>query len=251
MQKLPFYVFYNSPTTLSFSSSGSPVSQLDFHPYPSYHYYSPDDMSGSCISDDRTDLKHKLKELETAMLGPDSDIMDSYDSALQLETRVSSSVVGSWGLVIEMIACKDLKGVLIACAKAVSDNDTLMIQWLMDELCQMVSVSGGPIQRLGAYVLEGLVARLASSGSSIYKALKCKEPATADMLSYMHILYEVCPYIKFGYMSANGAIAEAMKDERRVHIIDFRIGQGSQWITLIQAFAARPGGPPSYPHNWN
>lgn len=45
-------------------------------------------------------------------------------------------------------------------------------------------------------------------------------------------------------MSANGAIAEAIKDENRVHIIDFQIGQGSQWIPLIQAFAARPGGPP-------
>lgn len=55
---------------------------------------------------------------------------------------------------------------------------------------------------------------------------------------------QVCPYFKFGYMSANGAIAEAMKDEDRVHIIDFQIAQGSQWITLIQAFAARPGGPP-------
>jgi hypothetical protein len=60
----------------------------------------------------------------------------------------------------------------------------------------------------------------------------------------MNILYEVCPYFKFGYMSANGAIAEAMKNEARVHIIDFQIAQGSQWISLIQAFAARPGGPP-------
>jgi hypothetical protein len=51
----------------------------------------------------------------------------------------------------------------------------------------------------------------------------------------MNILYEVCPYFKFGYMSANGAIADAMKNEARVHIIDFQIAQGSQWISLIQA----------------
>lgn len=93
-------------------------------------------------------------------------------------------------------------------------------------------------------MLEGLVARLASSGSTICKALRCKEPASEELLSYMHILFEVCPYFKFGYMSANGAIAEAMKDENRVHIVDFQIAQGSQWFTLIQAFAARPGGPP-------
>ncbi|KAK9089863.1 hypothetical protein Scep_028945 [Stephania cephalantha] len=111
----------------------------------------------------------------------------------------------------------------------------------------MVSVSGEPLQRLGAYMLEGLVARLASSGSLIYKSLRCKEvkqPASAELLSYMRLLYDVCPFFKFGYMSANGAIAEAVKDEYRIHIIDFQIAQGSQWITLIQALASRPGGPP-------
>ncbi|KAG6470357.1 scarecrow-like transcription factor PAT1 [Zingiber officinale] len=60
----------------------------------------------------------------------------------------------------------------------------------------------------------------------------------------MHLLCEVCPYFKFGYLSANGAIAEAVKDEDMIHIIDFQIAQGRQWVTLIQALAARPGGPP-------
>ncbi|CAI0378953.1 unnamed protein product [Linum tenue] len=45
-------------------------------------------------------------------------------------------------------------------------------------------------------------------------------------------------------MSANGAIAEAIKEENRIHIIDFQISQGTQWITLIKALADRPGGPP-------
>ncbi|RZR73871.1 hypothetical protein BHM03_00029044 [Ensete ventricosum] len=45
-------------------------------------------------------------------------------------------------------------------------------------------------------------------------------------------------------MSANGAIAEALKGENMVHIIDFQIAKGIQWVTLSQALAARPGGPP-------
>ncbi|KAG8386045.1 hypothetical protein BUALT_Bualt03G0108200 [Buddleja alternifolia] len=145
---------------------------------------------------------------------------------------------------IEIIQRKDLTEMLIACAKAVEDNDLMVSEWFMSELQSVVSVRGEPLQRLGAYMLEGLVARLASSGSSIYKALKCKEPISTELLSYMHLLYEVCPYFKFGYLSANGAIAEAMKNENKIHIIDFQISQGSQWITLIQALAARPGGPP-------
>ncbi|KAA8526590.1 hypothetical protein F0562_008207 [Nyssa sinensis] len=226
---------------------GAPLSQQESHSYPPEPHHSPDNtygspISGSCITDDVNDFRYRLRELETVMLGPDSDILDSYDSTFP--NHIASPVMDNWRQMMEAIPRGDLKQVLIACAKAVSDNDLLTAQWLMSELRQMVSVSGEPIQRLGAYMLEGLVARLASSGSSIYKSLRCKEPASADLLSYMHILYEVCPYFKFGYMSANGAIAEAMKDENRVHIIDFQIAQGSQWITLIQAFAARPGGPP-------
>ncbi|GFP83650.1 scarecrow-like transcription factor pat1 [Phtheirospermum japonicum] len=143
-----------------------------------------------------------------------------------------------------IIQRKDLKEMLIACANAVSVNDLLISNRLMSELRLTVSVHGHPLQRLGAYMLEGLVARLSASGSSIYKALRCKEPTGSELLSYMHLLYEVCPYFKFGYLSANGAIAEAMRNEKKIHIIDFQIAQGSQWVALIQALAARPGGPP-------
>ncbi|OIT00757.1 PREDICTED: scarecrow-like transcription factor PAT1 [Nicotiana attenuata] len=239
---------YHSPSTASFSSNGSSICHQESQPYLSdvrqssetTNYGSP--TSGSCITDGANDFMHKLKELETVMLGPDSDFLESYDNSLP--SSIASTEINSWRQMMEAMPRRDLKHVLIACAKAVSDGDLLTAQVLISELRQMVSVSGEPIQRLGAYILEGLVARLAASGSSICKSLRCKEPASFELLSYMHMLYEICPYFKFGYMSANGAIAEAMKDENRVHIIDFQIAQGSQWVTLIQAFAARPGGPP-------
>ncbi|XP_052178193.1 scarecrow-like transcription factor PAT1 [Diospyros lotus] len=242
------YTVHNSPSTFSFSAGESPMSQQECQSYPpELGHYSPDNnygspKSGSCITEDVNELKHKLRELETVMLGPDSDLFDSYDSTLQ--GGVASMEMESWRQTMEEIPRRDLRQALVACAKAVSENDLYTTQGLIADLRQMVSVSGEPIQRLGAYMLEGLVARLASSGSLIYKTLTCKVPASAELLSYMHILYEVCPYFKFGYMSANGAIAEAMKDQKRVHIIDFQIAQGAQWVTLIQAFAARPGGPP-------
>lgn len=199
-------------------------------------------ISGSCLTDESDDFKDKLRELETVMLGPDDpDIFYSNygskgDSGLSHYRKIFIDPIS--------VSSGDLKQVLVYSAKAVSENDLSTAQPLMDKLREMVSVSGEPIQRLGAYMLEGLVARLASSGSSIYRALRCKEPESSELLSHKHMLYEVCPYFKFGYMSVNGAIADAMKDEQRVHIVDLQIGQGSQWITLIQAFAARLGGPP-------
>nr|CAD1819199.1 unnamed protein product [Ananas comosus var. bracteatus] len=137
-----------------------------------------------------------------------------------------------------------VKQLLIKCAEALSENKIEEFDALVQEAHGMVSISGEPIQRLGAYLIEGLVARKESSGTNIYRALKCREPESTELLSYMRTLYDICPYFKFGYMAANGAIAEALRSEDRIHIIDFQIAQGTQWITLIQALAARPGGPP-------
>ncbi|XVF03706.1 hypothetical protein REPUB_Repub05bG0016700 [Reevesia pubescens] len=239
----------NSSSTASFSPDGSPVSQPNYS-YPSDLHHSPENtcgspVSGSCVTDNEHDLRHMIRQLETAMLGTDSEYFDINAITTTGEATEVSIEAERWKYMMEMIARGDLKELLCACAKAIENKDMYMADCLMAQLRQMVSVSGEPLQRLGAYMLEGLVARLASSGSSIYKALRCKEPASPELLSYMHILYEICPYFKFGYMSANGAIAEAMKEESRVHIIDFQIAQGSQWLTLIHALAARPGGPPS------
>ncbi|XP_006657807.1 chitin-inducible gibberellin-responsive protein 1 [Oryza brachyantha] len=137
-----------------------------------------------------------------------------------------------------------VKQLLTRCAEALSEDRTDEFHKLVQEARGVVSITGEPIQRLGAYLLEGLVARHGNSGTNIYRALKCREPDSKELLSYMKILYNICPYFKFGYMAANGAIAEALRTENNIHIIDFQIAQGTQWITLIQALAARPGGPP-------
>ncbi|KAL5982688.1 Proteasome subunit YC7alpha/Y8 (protease yscE subunit 7) [Asimina triloba] len=136
------------------------------------------------------------------------------------------------------------KQLLFDCAAAISEGKMKEASAFISELRQRVSIQGDPPQRIAAYMVEGLAARIASSGQGLYKALKCKEPPTSDRLSAMQILFEVCPCFKFGFMAANGAIAEAFKDEERVHIIDFDINQGSQYITLIQALSTRPNNSP-------
>lgn len=242
----------NSPSTLTFSPNDSPVSQLESKSYVLMPQHSLDIIidgspeNESCLTHDLDDLRHKIRELETAMLGPDTDIiLDQYDAVVvPAETNLVLSEAEKWNQIMEVISRGDLKEMLFTCAKVMAENDMETTEWLMSELRKMVSISGSPIQRLGAYMLEALVSRTACSGSAIYKALKCKEPTGNEILSYMHLLFEICPYFKFGYLSANGAIAEAMKEENQVHIIDFQINQGSQWVSLIQALAGRPRGPP-------
>ncbi|VAI22615.1 unnamed protein product [Triticum turgidum subsp. durum] len=220
------------------SLSAQPTPLHNFLPVPT------DEMiTGASLTDEQTEYfstTDSLGTLENAILGPELDIScDSPKSLLQAKNLLKQ---GNWRQVLG-INTGDLKQVIIACGKAAAEND-IHTEVLISELRQLVSISGDPMQRLGAYMLEGLVARLSFSGSKLYKSLKCKEPTSSELISHMHHLSEICPFYRFSYMSANGAIAEAIKSENFVHIIDFHIAQGSQWITIIEALAARSGGPP-------
>ncbi|CAN6475905.1 unnamed protein product [Victoria cruziana] len=143
-------------------------------------------------------------------------------------------------------AVRSPKELLFECALATSEGRLEEASTMIHDLRQMVSIQGEPVQRITAYMVEGLAARLAGTSQGLYKALKCKEPPTSDHLAAMQILFEVCPCFKFGFMAANGAIAEALKDEKCVHIIDFDINQGSQYITLIQALSTRQTSNPTH-----
>ncbi|KAH7544281.1 hypothetical protein ACOSQ2_030907 [Xanthoceras sorbifolium] len=228
-------------------------------------------------------VKHALQELETVLMEPDEDeevttpITPAANTRMQapgqrsragIQGRQSTRAIQSHPsttsrymqsgegaqienrqkameeLSLQGSLSGSLKQLLIACAKALSENNFSDFDKLIEKARGAVSISGEPIQRLGAYLVEGLVARKEKSGSNIYRALRCREPEGKDLLSYMHILYEICPYLKFGYMAANGAIAEACRNEDRIHIVDFQIGQGTQWMTLLQALAAKPSGAP-------
>ncbi len=122
---------YNSPSTVSFSPNGSPMSQQDSQSYLGDPRYSPDNtygspISGSCITEEVNDFKHKLKELETVMLGPDSNFLDSYNGTFQNGTNNTSPEMEGCRQLMEAISNRNLKQILIFCAKAVSDNELLI-----------------------------------------------------------------------------------------------------------------------------
>ncbi|KAM0952339.1 putative transcription factor GRAS family [Dioscorea sansibarensis] len=223
-------------------------------------------------------IQHALQELETVLMAPDSDEATT-STKPELDERKIVQVPKPRSRTWSQMSCvevsnpqpqypltryqssyethpekrlkeaadmpqNNVKQLLVKCAEALSENKIEDFEMLVEKARGVVSITGEPIQRLGAYIIEGLVARHESSGTNIYQALKCRAPESNELLSYMRILYDICPYFKFGYMAANGAIAEALRNENRIHIIDFQIAQGTQWITLIQALAARPGGPP-------
>ncbi|KAJ8763688.1 hypothetical protein K2173_003160 [Erythroxylum novogranatense] len=259
----------------------SPCCNSSIESTSSLHRLSPSLLQDSSSSQN---MKHALQQLETALMGPDDEDTTMPNASIEESNRRQASCqrtesrIQGQQLASQLIQpnpsfvsrnrqpgegdsdekCQkaveeaslhnktpgNLKQVLIACAKALVENNSTDFDRLAERARAVVSISGEPIQRLGAYLIEGLVARKELSGTNIYRVLRCRELESKDLLSYMHILYEVSPYLKFGYMAANGAIAEACRNEDRIHIVDFQIAQGTQWLTLLQALAARPGGAP-------
>ncbi|KAK9944125.1 hypothetical protein M0R45_009707 [Rubus argutus] len=227
-------------------------------------------QSPDAVSFDEDKMRLKLQELERALLDDNDDEGDgeiigsgqsmeidgewtepSQNALLQDSPKESSSSDSQLSSIssnkeISRISPRTPKQLLFDCAAALSEGNIEVASAMISELRQMVSIQGDPPQRIAAYMVEGLAARMAASGKFLYKALKCKEPPSSYRLAAMQVLFEVCPCFKFGFMAANGAIIEATRDEKRVHVIDFDISQGNQYITLIQTLAKLP----SKPQHW-
>lgn len=80
-------------------------------------------------------------------------------------------------------------------------------------------------------------------------------PPVAELFSQEHavstqLLYELSPCFKLGFMAANLAILEATLAEQstsnnhRVHVIDFEIGEGGQYLNLLHLLSAGQNGKP-------
>ncbi|XP_010459856.1 PREDICTED: scarecrow-like protein 1 [Camelina sativa] len=206
---------------------------------------------------DDEQMRSKIQELERALLGDEDDKMVGIDNLMEIDNEWSyqneseqhqdspkeSSSADSNSHVSskEVVSQTTPKQILISCARALSEGKSEEALSMVNELRQIVSIQGDPSQRIAAYMVEGLAARMAASGKFIYRALKCKEPPSDERLAAMQVLFEVCPCFKFGFLAANGAIIEAIKGEEAVHIIDFDINQGNQYMTLIRSIAELPG----------
>ncbi|KAG8378163.1 hypothetical protein BUALT_Bualt08G0109400 [Buddleja alternifolia] len=225
---------------------------------PKYFLDSPSDylvsQSPDAIDYDEDKVSLKLQEFEKALLDDNNnnnvinhyEDSDNHDHSMEIDgdwshTTHSPKEYSSSDSNLNSPKQIAFKGLLFECASAIYNGNFKEAMQMINMLRQRVAIQGEPSERIAAYMVEALAARMATSGRGLYRALKCKEPPSSDRLSAMQVLFEVCPCFRFGFMAANGAILEAIKDETRVHIIDFDINQGSQYYTLLQTLAKIPG----------
>ena len=132
---------------------------------------------------------------------------------------------------------------LLSTATSVDDNNMDSSLENLTDLYQTVSVTGDSVQRVVAYFVDGLAARLLTKKSPFYDMLM-EEPTTEEEFLAFTDLYRVSPYFQFAHFTANQAILEAFEKEeernnRALHVIDFDVSYGFQWPSLIQSLSEK------------
>ncbi|KAL6638160.1 hypothetical protein ACP70R_025732 [Stipagrostis hirtigluma subsp. patula] len=139
----------------------------------------------------------------------------------------------------------DLTTLLIHCAQATAIDDNRNANELLKQIRKHSSATGDAGQRLAYCFANGLEARLAGTGSSIYRSLAAKRTSTSDILKAFGLYVTACPFKKISNFVANTTILDASVNVAKVHIIDYGIQYGFQWPVLMQRLSKRSGGPPS------
>ncbi|KAK9143811.1 hypothetical protein Syun_013211 [Stephania yunnanensis] len=121
-------------------------------------------------------------------------------------------------------------------ATAISESKTDVAASILDRLKQISNARGDPEQRLISYMLSSLRSRLNPTESPP----PVSELSSPEHLLATQLLYEASPCFKLSFMAANLAILDSINPQSNsIHILDFDIGQGSQYVTLIYALAEK------------
>ncbi|KAF8698871.1 hypothetical protein HU200_035132 [Digitaria exilis] len=173
---------------------------------------------------------------------------------IDLDFTSSSPAPSSSGAAAGGAAGRWAAQLLLECARAVASHDSQRVQQLMWMLNELASPYGDVDQKLASYFLQGLFARLTSSGARTLRTLAAASDRNTSFESTRRValkFQELSPWTPFGHVAANGAILEAFLDASsaassssstttpRLHILDLSNTFCTQWPTLLEALATR------------
>ncbi|XP_011017463.1 PREDICTED: scarecrow-like protein 6 isoform X2 [Populus euphratica] len=127
-------------------------------------------------------------------------------------------------------------------AELIETGNPVLAQGILARLNHQLSVPiGKPYQRTAFYFKEALQLLLNMNNNNSI--------GTACNLIFKIGAYksfsEISPILQFASFTCNQALLEAFDGFERIHVVDFDIGYGGQWASLMQELALRNGGAPS------
>ncbi|KAG0603505.1 hypothetical protein M758_10G098700 [Ceratodon purpureus] len=146
--------------------------------------------------------------------------------------------------VVTSSACGTLTELLYRCALAVSQGNVQNATDLLAELRQNSSPQGNTTQRMAHYFMEALMAKMTGTGEQLYTVIGNNCPSAASVFKAVRLYFENNPYIKLSHFFSMRTILEACEGATRVHVIIYGIQYGTEFPSLMQQLARRPGGAP-------
>lgn len=197
-------------------------------------------------------MNHRLQELEKQLLGDEEEsetvsvvTNSEWSETIQnlispVQKPLSPSPTSSSSSCSSTSASPPLpsaKQALIDAAAAISEAKPETAAEILTRLQQATNARGTSEQRLAAYLVSALKSRVTA---------KEHPPPLPELYGKEHtvstqMLYDVSPCFKLGFMAANLAIIEATWEQgfEKIHVLDFDIGQGGQYVHLLHALAAK------------
>ncbi|XP_078430793.1 GRAS family transcription factor [Wolffia australiana] len=244
------------PAQQSFNSGSSPPSK---HAYPYHNLYTTeeDEECSNLNASNRASCGDLYMDEDdySSSFGPQAQPTTSAATTItsttsystlatsQLRNQSSKPADITYPHGIELAASASWASELLnECARAVSARDTARVQQLMWMLNELSSPYGDPNQKIAAYFLQALLARMTSAGAKTIRTLASAYDRNCSFDSTRRTalqFQEVSPWSTFGHVASNGAILEALEGESRVHILDLSNTFCTQWPTLLEAMATR------------
>ncbi|KAK4796752.1 hypothetical protein SAY86_029078 [Trapa natans] len=252
---------------LSAQRYGVPLLQ-QLRPQPIYPINGAVDLTNSApqpvpmniVTETENKMKNRLQELERELLDDDDDgdatsvvtnansewseaiqslISLSYNPiASSSPSSSSSSSSPSSSISVPSPAAIISKQSLVEAATAIYDGRNDVAAEILSRLASASNPRGTSEQKLLDYLLSALKARVFPAENV---------PPVIELFSIDHaastqLLYELSPCFKLGFMAANFAILEAAAEHpvvHKLHVVDFDIGKGGQYLNLLHALSMR------------
>ncbi|KAL0386564.1 UNVERIFIED_CONTAM: Scarecrow-like protein 6 [Sesamum latifolium] len=134
---------------------------------------------------------------------------------------------------------------LYKAAELVQTGNPALAQGILARLNHQLSPIGKPFHRAAFYCKEALQLLLQTNNNGLNPSTATSSPFSLIFkIGAYKSFSEISPLIQFANFTCNQALLEVLEGFDRIHIVDFDIGYGGQWASLMQELALRNGGAP-------
>nr|XP_016491014.1 PREDICTED: scarecrow-like protein 22 [Nicotiana tabacum] len=136
---------------------------------------------------------------------------------------------------------------LFKAAELVQTGNPVLAQGILARLNHQLSPIGKPFYRAAFYCKEALQLLLHTNTNNLNNpSIPSSSPFNLIFkIGAYKSFSEISPVAQFANFTCNQALLEVLDGFERIHIVDFDIGYGRQWASLMQELALRSGGAPT------